>query len=279
MDIRRVLSCWVLTGLGVALFAADQPASLPFAQLPPAVQKGIQAQLGNGTLGEITRNEEDGVVTYTVEITKGGQTRDYSVDETGALVGLEMMVQETPPAVQRTILAQVGQGTVDSIEKTIDGSEVSYDVEWKSTDGAAHSFSVLESGALNSVGVTLEETPPAVQATVTREVGNAQLKEISKTVEDDGVYYDVTINRNGVDRDFSVAANGRLDSRQVFLSEIPPPAQATIQRTIGNGTLVRIDLMFEKIRNVFPFEVEGVVNGKTLYFNVGPKGAFLGVDQ
>jgi uncharacterized membrane protein YkoI len=251
---------------------------VPFAQLPPAVQKSIQAQLANGTLGPINRSDEDGDVRYTVEITKGGQVREYGFDESGALVSTEMALTEAPLVVQKTIQGQIGGGTVEGLYKTIDDGAVSYDADWKTKDGAERSLTVLESGKLESIQVGLEETPAAVRAAIVQETGSGQVQEVVKSFEDNAVYYDVTVNREGKDREFTVTEGGKLDSRQVFLGEIPAPAQATIQRTIGQGRLVRIDQVFEKKKNVFPYEVEAVVEGKAYDFSVGPKGLFLGVD-
>jgi hypothetical protein len=277
--MRKSLTCWFVAGLGAALFAADQPAApLQFGQLPPAVQKAVQQQAASGKIGEITREEKNGSVTYVVEITKGAQTRDYTFDEGGTLVAMEMALQELPLEVQKTIQAQVVQGTIDSIDKSIDGTFVSYDVDWKSKDGKDHSFTVLESGKLDSVEMSLDETPPAVKATITRELGKDQLVSISKTFEDDGVFYEVTFVSLGVERDFSVKENGQMDSRQVLLTELPPSVLTTIDRVIGQGKVIRVDQIYEKRKGGPPFEVESIVNGKPYYFLVGQKGAFLGND-
>jgi uncharacterized membrane protein YkoI len=277
--MRKSLTCWFIAGFGAVLFAADQPAGpLQLGQLPPAVQKAIQGQAANGKIGEITRDNDNGSVNYVVEITKGTQTRDYTFDEAGTLVGMEMTLQELPLEVQKTIQAQAAQGTIDSIEKSIDGGAVSYDVDWKSRDGKDHSFTVLENGKLDSLDVSLDETPPPVKGTITHELGTDKLVSISKTMEDDGVYYDVTFVSNGVERDFSVAESGKMDSRQVLLTELPPSVLTTIDRIVGQGKVVRVDQVFEKAKGGPPFEVESIVNGKTYYFRVGQKGAFLGAD-
>jgi hypothetical protein len=269
-----------VAGFGAALFAADQPAApLQIGQLPPAVQKAIQMQAtASGKVGEITRDDNGGSVNYVVEITKGAQTRDYTFDEAGTLVGMEMALQELPPEVQKTIQAQVVQGTIESIEKTIDGTFVSYDVDWKSKTGKDHSFTVLENGKLDSVELSLDETPGPVKGTITHELGTDQLKSISKTFEEDGVYYEVTFVSLGVERDFTVKENGQMDSRQVLMTELPPSVQTTIDKVVGQGKVVRIDQVFEKVKGGPPFEVESVVNGKPYYFRVGQKGAFLGAD-
>jgi hypothetical protein len=192
---------------------------------------------------------------------------------------MEVFLQETPLPVQRAIQTIVGQqGTIEGIGKALDESGVSYDVDWKLKTGATRSFTVLESGKLESVQVDIEETPPAVKAAILAEAGKGQLKEVFRSTEDNAVYYDATVSRDGKDREFTVTDAGKLDSRQVFLNELLPAAQSTIQRTIGQGKLVRIDEVFEKKKGVFPFEVESIVDGKPYDFSVGKNGRFLGVD-
>lgn len=279
MRAGKALFYWLCAATNLALPAVEPAAQVAFALLPPAVQKGIQAQLGSGKLGDIKRDEEHGEVSYVAEITKDGRSRDYTLDEDGALLSVEVSLPETPPAVQKTIQNQIAQGTLESIGRTTDDGGASYDVEWKAKDGAAHSFSVLESGKLQSVQVALPETPPAVQAAILKEAGDGQVQDISKTFDDGAVFYDVSVNRGGQDRDFSVAENGRLESRQVFLPELSPAAQGTVLQSIGNGKIRRIDQVFDKKKGVFPFEVEGLKDGKPFDFSVGPKGAFLGMDE
>jgi len=279
MRVDKALRCWFYAAVNLTWLTAASAVPVPFPQLPPEVQKGIQAELKGGTVGEIEREEEDGKVAYTFEINRSGKSIDYTLNEAGAVVSVEVTLFETPPAVHKTIEAQIGQSAVESIDKTFEDGKVTYEVDWKSKDGAEHSFTVLEDGKLDSVQFILGETPPAIQAAITKEAAGAPVKEISKTFEDNVATYDVTVNRGGADRDFRVAENGTLESRQVLLTEVPPAAQKTIQQTIGNGKIVQIDQSFEKKMGVFPFEVEGVKDGKPFNFSVGPKGRFLGMDE
>ncbi|MEI9895545.1 MAG: hypothetical protein WDN28_17050 [Chthoniobacter sp.] len=157
--------------VGTALLATAYAAPVPLAQVPAAVQQAIKTQLANGILGEIDRDEEDGKVTYTFEVTKAGRSVDYTLDETGALVGVEMTLSETPSAVQKTIQSQIGQGVLQSIDKTIEDGQVTYDVAWRGQGRPGSCVGVLESGQLDSVEVELEETPPAVRAAIAKEAG------------------------------------------------------------------------------------------------------------
>jgi len=139
MAATRVLFRWLCAGLGLVFSVATAVAEvIPFAQVPPAVQKGIEAQLGNGTLGEIERDEEDGEITYTVDITKSGRSRSNTLDDAGALVSMEVFLQETPPPVQKAIQSLVGQGTIESIDKALDDLKPELDKLGMTVDKTKH---------------------------------------------------------------------------------------------------------------------------------------------
>jgi uncharacterized membrane protein YkoI len=279
MNIWRLNPHSLFVTASSLLLAGATAAPVQFAQLPPPVQKGITTQLGGAKIGEIDREEENGEVTYTVEATTGARTIDYTLDENGALLSVETTLAETPPAVQKTIQGQIGQGAVESVDKSFEDGKVSYEVDFKTKEGAERSLTVLENGQLDSIEVALTDTPPAVQATVAKEAAGGQVASVEKTFEDKAVFYDVTINRGGVNRDIEVAENGKMESRQVFLAEVPPAVQNTIQQNLGPARLRSIDQVFEKKKGGSAFEVEAVKEGKTFVFSVGPKGAFLGMEQ
>jgi len=265
--------------MALALLAAEQPKTVALSELPSTVQKTIQAQVGDGKLGKIERVEEDGEVTYEAEMTKGGTDRGFCVAEGGTLLSVEVMLEETPVAVRKTIEKQVGQSTLDRIDKTFDNGQASYDVEMTTKHGADRSFSVAADGKLQRMQVTFEELPAAVRKTVEDQVSKARLGDIFRTFDDEDVFYDVEMTCDGKCRDFSVAENGKLESKEVFLSELPPAARRTIKERIGNGKLFRIDEVFVRRQGVFPYEVEGRKDGKPFNFSVGPKGRFLGMDD
>lgn len=260
------------------MLAAVCAESVVYQQLPPPVQKQVVALVqGGGKIAEIDRAEEDGKATFTFDVAKGGRTTGYTLDDQGVIQSMEVTLMELPFPVQRTIQAQSAQGTLSGIDKNFDDGKASYETTWKSKDGKDHTFTVAEDGKLESIQMALEETSPAMQATIKKEAGAAPIEEIAKSFDGADSYYEVTIKRDGVERTFDVAENGSLESRQVFLTELSPAVQATIQQNLGKGTLVEIDQVFDGKKNAF--EVESTVNGKPYNFNVGPKGKFLGVDQ
>ena len=199
--------------------------------------------------------------------------------EDGTLASVEVLLEETPIPVQRSIKGQVGEGTIEVIEKSFDEDEISYDVDIKRKDRAERSFSVALDGKLQAIQVVLEETPAAVRKTVEASLGTAKLEGIYHVFEEGEASFYVEVGRDGKLRDFSVAENGKLQSVQVFLSETPAEVQSTIKEKLGNGKLLRVDKSFDARRGVLPYEIEARKEGKPFNFSVGPRGRFLGMDD
>lgn len=119
-------------------------------ELPDAVQKTIQTQLGKGKLEEIDKTfDEEGFIYDVTVKRRNGREYSFTVSAAGKLIGVEMELGQTPKEVQRTIKEQVGDGTVASIEKSMEGDEVTYDVEAEK-GGKSLSFRVAPDGKLIS---------------------------------------------------------------------------------------------------------------------------------
>lgn len=280
MRFKRPVLIFICCATAVAVLADGESNAVALSETPAAVQKTIQAQVGDGKLGGINKTTNEWETVYEVELTgKDGAARDLAVAEDGTLLSVEVTLAETPAAVRQTIERQVGQGTLGSIDKAFDDGEISYDVEMTTKDGADRSFTVAADGKLQRIQVTLEEVPAAVRKTIKDQVGRAKLGDILRTFDDGEIFYDVEISRDGKERDYSVAEDGRLESREVFLSELPPQARKTVKEKIGEGKILRIDEVFVKRQGVFPYEVEGRKGGKPFNFSVGPKGRFFGMDD
>src|SRR5439155_813705 len=122
-------------------------------------------------------------------------------------------------------------------------------------------------------------TPPAALKTIGTHARDGKVENIYRLTEKGAVSYDAEVNEDGKMRDVVVAPDGKLESVQVFFSEVPAPAQKTIREKIGNGRIVRIDRNSTPRQGVQPFEVEGRKDSKPFNFSVGPRGRFLGMDE
>jgi hypothetical protein len=81
--------------------------------------------------------------------------------------------------------------------------------------------------------------------------------------------------RNGKDREFSVTADGKLESVRVFPAELPALGQKTLREMIGTGKLIRID----KTVDDSMFHIESRKDGKPFDFKIGPGGRFRGMED
>jgi len=277
--VCQIAICLMASLGACGLHAAQTSTSNPsLHQLPPEVQKAVKTELGDDRLIGIEKEDEDGEVSYTITRAVKDGERFFTMGSDGRLLSREISLDEAPPAVQKTIKTQLGQGTIESIEKSFEDGEISFDVEMKKKDGAESSFNVAPDGKLTCAQIALAEIPGPARKTIEAHVGNGKLGDIYRLIDGDDVLYDAEVNHGGKTRDVVAAPNGKLESIQVFLDEVPAEAQMTIRERLGNGKLVRIDKSFTPRHGVEPFEVESRKEGKPFNFSVAPKGRFLGMD-
>ena len=275
--MRTIIFLSLIGGIATASLPLLADGPIPLSSLPAAVQKTIQAQVGDGKMGDIT-NEADGEETiYDVDLTaKDGSERDFSVAQDGTLLSVEVNLEETPAAVQKTIRAELNGGSLDSIDKDVADTDVSYDVEGTGKDGKDKNFTVDDDGTLSSWEVDLSETPDAVRQTIAAHLNGDKVQSIDENFDDDGINFDVTISAT---KSFNVTANGTLDTEQVALADVPPRVRAVIKARLGDGTVLRVDKSHEREKNVFPYKIQGRKDGKPFNFSVAPRGRFLGMDE
>jgi uncharacterized membrane protein YkoI len=280
MRVKTIAFLSVIFAMAAVVLADDQSKTVTLSETPPAVQKTIHAQTGDGRLGEIDKTF-DGETVYDVALTaKDGQERDFTVAGDGTLLSVEVALAETPAPVQKFIQKLMPQGGLESIDKNLDDSEITYDVGLTAKDGRDKDFTLAADGTLLSAEVTLNETPAAVQQTIATQLAGGKLEGIDKNFDDDGISYDVEMTaKDGRAKDFTVAANGSLSSVRMTLEETPRPVQRTIKNRIGTGKIFEIDRSYVKEDGVFPYEVQGLKDGKPFDFSVGPRGKFLGMDD
>jgi len=281
MRFNQFILTSLFFGAAIAAFADDQSKTVALSETPAAVQKTVQAQTGGGKLGDIDKVLDGGETIFDVELTaKDGQEKDFTVAEDGTLLSVEVALAETPAPVQKSIKTLVGGGELESIDNNLDDAEITYDVELTATNGRKKDFTIADDGTLLSAEVALSETPDVVQKTIATQMNGGKLESIDKNFDDDGISYDVEVKaKDGQKKNFTVGADGSLSSVVVTLKETTPAAQKTIQNQIGDGKILEIDRSFVKRDGVFPYEVQGLKDGKPFDFSVGPHGRFLGMDD
>lgn len=265
--------------VGVIMFATLVCSAQPrlnrqLAHLPPAVQKTIRQQKGNGKLDSIEKDTDGGVVTYDVEVTRGGRSRSFTVDESGKLLDAEVFLDELPPTVQQTIQTVAGSNTVEEIDKSVEDGDATYDVEVTRGD-RTRSFTIGSAGQLIDAEVFMQELPQAVQAAIQKEAGADKPGEIRKCVDGDEVTYDVELTENGRARTLGFDSDGQLwyNEEDVNLSDAPDAVQKQIKTFAGAGKVLSVSKVFEDGEISYDAEVQDGEKEKAI--SVSPDGKVI----
>lgn len=281
MRFNPVIFSILFLATAMAVCAADVSHPVNLADVPAAAQKTINAQVGDGNLGEIDRTKDGGETAFDVSFTtKTGDEQDFTVSDDGTLLSMEVALAATPAAVQQTIRLEVAGWELGSIDKNVDDTEISYDVA-ASRGGSERDFTVATDGTLLSLGIQLTNAPAPVQTAIKSQIADGSLKSIYENFDPDGNSFDVVVvTKDGGRQSFCIATDGKMASKEVTLQECTPRVRRTIQEKIGDGKILRIDRsLAEKKDGVLPYEVQGRKDGRPFDFSVGPRGRFLGMDN
>lgn len=276
--MRSLLQILLVFNLGVVLSSSSWADEVKLSDVPAAVQKTIKAQAALGKVLKISQEKDDDGVTFTVVASRKEQEFSYFVAEDGTLMEVQMALEEAPAAVQKTIRAQVGKGKLDSISKSVDEGETSYDVDFTTADGKAQTLTLGADGKIQAQQIALAEAPEAVRKMIETQVGQGKLGGVYKNMDEGETFYDVDYVKGDKELDFTVGADGKLQNVQISLEETTKVARKTIHQRIGNGKLGRVDKVFRE-DGTFAYDIEAVKDGKPFNFSVGPKGRFLGRNE
>jgi hypothetical protein len=120
-------------------------------ELPLAARKTIREQIHDNQdkLEEIDRVTDEGATAFDVQATRGRREFSFSVSEDGRMLTIDVTLAETPPLVQKEILAKAAGAVIKSIARNTEDEDgfVAYDVEMQ--QGVVESyFSVGSDGKL-----------------------------------------------------------------------------------------------------------------------------------
>jgi len=110
----------VLAGV-VALMATSakgQEEKIKRSDLPPAVQKTVEAQSQGAVVRGFSKEKEKGQTYYEAEMTVNGHGKDVLMDESGAIVEVEeqVVLDSLPAAVKEGLQAKAGKGKIVKVE-------------------------------------------------------------------------------------------------------------------------------------------------------------------
>ncbi len=148
---------------------------------------------------------------------------------------ITVSIAEVPDAVRATILAQAQGGTIGEIEMEIENGQAVYEAE-VIIDGRKVEIGVAADGTPlgqeadddeddeaddddeedeEEVQVPLADVPEAVKATIVKEAGGAEIKEIEKETEDGQTIYSADVVIGGQEVELAIAPDGTLLGKEV----------------------------------------------------------------
>lgn len=136
MKTRRIISIMIPAGLAVsatfamAASAAPQEKRIKRSDLPPAVQKAVEAQSASATIKGLSEEKENGQTFYEAEMVVNGHGNDVLMDPTGAVVEVEqeLAFKSLPAEVKSGLRAKAGKGDIIKVESlTKHGKLVAYE--------------------------------------------------------------------------------------------------------------------------------------------------------
>jgi uncharacterized membrane protein YkoI len=125
MKIQSLSLAGIVIGLLLSSLVAAEK-KIQAKDLPPAVQKAVQAEVRGGTIKGYAREVDNGKTMFEVETMRNGHSRDLLFDANGTLVQVEeaMSFESVPGAVKSALESR---GRVLKVEQVTRGSSVTYE--------------------------------------------------------------------------------------------------------------------------------------------------------
>ena len=121
--------------------------------------------------------------------------------------------------------------------------------------------------------VKMKDLPAAVQKTVQEQTKGAQLKGVSKEVENGKTLYEAETVVNGRSRDYVIDEAGTVVEieDEVTLDSIPAPAKAAIEKSAGSGKILKVESVTKG--TIVTYEAELLKAGKKSEVAVAADGS------
>jgi uncharacterized membrane protein YkoI len=231
--MKRALTLLGFIGLAVAVgvATAGDARKLSLDQIPAEAREMLVTLADGATIAAVERDKEHGIELYEAEWKKAdGLEAEAKVMANGDLVEMEEETDAAalPANVKAAVAKRFPAGAKLECEKV---TLLMYEIEAK-VNGKERSILVLPTGKIlgrglegdddddddddeNEQGVSLDQLPPAVKATILAEAKGAQVREIERENTKNGVVYEAEWVENGHGVEIKVAPDGKLLGRQV----------------------------------------------------------------
>ena len=135
--------------LVISAIGAVADTKMAYSHLPAAVQNAAEKEMQNGRVAGARSEEEGGRMTYEVEITENGKTRDLTFDGSGRLLEVEQQVHlnALPPAARTALQQRAGDNKIEKVESVTARQSVSYEATITKRNGKHTEVAVNPDGS------------------------------------------------------------------------------------------------------------------------------------
>jgi uncharacterized membrane protein YkoI len=129
--------------------------------------------------------------------------------------------------------------------------------------GIVTSIALLACSAIAAErSVKMKDLPAPVQKTVQEQTKNAELKGLSKEVENGKTFYEAETRVNGKSRDILIDPTGAVVEveEETTLDSVPAPVKATLEKAAQTGKILKVETVTKG--NAVSYEAVVSKNGK-----------------
>jgi hypothetical protein len=171
-----------------------------------------------------------GLVALSLALVLAGEGKQKGTEK-------KVTLAEVPAAVKATILKEAGDNAIKEIEQVTERDVTFYEAEWLAggqeteikvaADGkligkeveAAGEEEEDEEGESSEKKLTLDQVPAPVKATILKEAGNNDIKEVEAETEEGQTVYAAEWVVDGHEVEIKVAADGKLLKKKVEVED------------------------------------------------------------
>ena len=245
------------------------------SETPLGVQKALAGLSQGGQLGDIAKDiglYED--FTYEAEITRGGVSRNYTLDDDGGVLERQVFLEELPSGAQAAVTSKLAGAVLRGITERTDEDGVNYETAMNRS-GTNRTFSVSTNGQMLEEQVFLPEIPGAVQKAVLAQGRRGHLGKINKSADGGKDYYEVEIRIGANTGRVTFDGGGVVDSEEEEMAwaTVPTPVRTVLlplkaadevvddvtRTTEGTNTCFEVELRKGRFRRSITFTPEGKV--------------------
>jgi uncharacterized membrane protein YkoI len=187
----------------------------------------------------------------------------------------KIRLPQAPTAVKTTINETLKGGKLKELLRRVEDGETTFEATM--TRGAVtREFVIAPDGELLSLEIGLEETPAAVRAIIQRVAGTGKIERIDKTFEDGEASFEISMERDGKSRDFTVSSNGVLTRYEMSFEELPPLIRKAVQASVAVNQIERVDRTFDN--GELDYDVQFTTNGETRVLTIGTNGVLSRIE-